>query len=599
MILPYYVPYNISDHVKPFVLVQSLYSHPFSAVDVDYGDGNGVVNYPRDFAVINYVYNETGSFTVRLSGYYAGGVDVQVAEVKIYDDFEPYDADTFFDYISATTNNYSLPYSRNQLVQSNDWVVADNINAAINAIYSNFQYLEDLCHRPDIRGDETIIAWLGTSALTWIPYDYSLLGSSNNDFISTYGNQLVQITTTDLEYLSASGFNSIVDLAVKDDAVGNKLYVIDTTSVVLLSSDADATVLLSTNNIQFNKTFNTPVSIDVDSLENIYVADSGNNEVYKFRYLNSQLVLQTSIGGLGTINDKYRINVPNQVRIDSQDRIIISDRDNYAIKIYDELLTWVTTISTVSAQGKVQALTVDKKDDTIYTVTDTKYLQRYTKEGTLIGSTLIASINPNVRHAFIDYSSNYLYVVCVGNAYKFTRDGLFLKELVVPLGDATAANEIVTGRSDEHNQTFIGSRTKIFRIDSTPPIVSIKPYTTDLYYSFDEIKVEPKEGVEDWVYNKSLNRLVHNHLVFARNIFASFIRGVDTANTLQYFVVGTRDYTETLTFDITDDLYVGMNEPVLVNVINRTLNTIYDFQVKALSAISPEIQTVYTSIPSL
>jgi len=600
MLQPFYIPYNISDHEKPIVLIQTLNTHAFSAVAVDYGDERGVQFYARDFSVIDYVYSDTGTFTLRLSGFYQGGTTVQVATIRIYDNFDPYDTTTFFDYISATTNNYKLPYSRTQLVQSNDWVTADNINAAFAALQGNLNYLENLCHRPDLRGDETILAWLGTDEIKWINIDYALIGSNTNDFIATGNNELVEISTTDTNYLSATGFGSIVDIAVKDDnEVGNKLYLIDGTSVAILSSDYNATVMLSTSNIQFNKTFNTPNSIDVDSIENIYIADPGNNEVYKFRYSNNQLVLQTSVGGLGTAGDKYRLNTPNQVRIDSQDRVIISDRDNYAIKIYDSLMTWINTISADQSQGKILALAINLKDDTIYTVTDQKYLQRYSKTGTLLGSTQIPQVSPNIVQCFIEYSGNYIYIVCTGTIYKYTLEGLFLKTMSVPLNDSQSGNLVTSGRSDNHNQTFIASRTKVFRIDSTPPFINIKPFTTELYYSLDDFKIQGKEGVEDWVYNKALSRLIHNHIVFARNVYATFVRGVTTSNQLQYFVVGTRDFDEILTFEISDDLYIGMNEPVLVGVINRALGKLYDFQVKALEYISPQIQTVYNVIPTL
>jgi hypothetical protein len=600
MLVPYYIPYNLSDHEKSITLVLNTNGRTYSAVEVDYGEGGDVVSYPRNFEVINYVYGNTGTHTLRLSAYYQGGSDVQLATIKIYDNFEPYDTSTFFDYISATTNNYTLPRSKTELVQSNDWVTADNINAAFLTLSENLSYLEQLCHRPDLRGNETLIAWLGGPTLEWTNFDYSLLGSNTNDFVSTFGNQLIQITTTDLDYLSAVGFTSIVDIAIQDDNnVGNMIYLIDGTRVAILSSDVSATALLSTSNIQFNKTFSSPNSIDVDSIGNIYVADPGNNEVYKFRYVNQQLVLQTSVGGLGVNTDKYRTNTPNHVRIDSQDRIIISDKENYAIKIYDNLLSWVHTIDLDQSKGKALALAIDKQDDTIYVITDSKYMHRYNKNGTLIATTLLSALTFNIVQAFIEFAGNYLYVVCVGAVYKFTRDGLFLKTMTVPGNNGQAANDVISGRSDDHNQTFVASRTKIFRIDSTPPILNIRPYTQNLYYSFEDIKIDPKEGVEDWVYNRALTRLIHNHIVFARNVFAVYERGVTTANTLQYFNINSRPFDQILTFDISDDMFIGMNEPVLVNVVNRALGAIYDFQVEALESISPRIRPLYVTIPSL
>lgn len=612
-ILPYYIPYNISDHNSPITLILRTDSKPYTSIDVDFDDGTDVVVYDRNFGVISYVYQNSGTHTLKLSAYYAGGVTVQLAGINIYDDFDIHDTSTFADHISATTNNYSLPYKYKDLVQSNDWVTADNINAAIYNLTENFKYLESLCHRPDLRGTETLVSWLGGTSLDWYNIDYFLLGNNTNDFIITvdssnalYNNNFIQINTTSQEnlstgYLSAVGFDNIVDITVKDDGgLGNLLYVIDGTRIICLSSDVEATKLLDTDKVQFNKLFTTPNSIDVDSIGNIYVVDSSNNELYKFRRVNDKLVLQNAIGGYGTINDPYHFSTATHVRIDSNDRIIVSDRDNYAIKIYDNLINWIHTITINSSMGKVVGLAVNKKDDSITVITSNKYIIQFDSGGNKIYA-IQSNILPysGIVQSFIDYTGNYLYVVGIGVIYKFTRGGLFLKILDVPISDNTNANLIISGRCDNHNQSFVASKTKIFRIDSTPPTVSIKPYTDTQYYTYDDIKIGTKEGVEDWVYNNAISKLIHNHIVFSRNIVSVFNRGVSSANKLIRFDISNRPYTDVIIFPVSNDMLIGMNEPVLVNTVNRALGEIYKFQETILDAISPRILLVYDIPPVL
>lgn len=612
-ILPYYIPYNISDHNSPITLILRTDSKPYTSIDVDFDDGTDVVVYDRNFGVISYVYQNSGTHTLKLSAYYAGGVTVQLAGINIYDDFDIHDTSTFADHISATTNNYSLPYKYKDLVQSNDWVTADNINAAIYNLTENFKYLESLCHRPDLRGTETLVSWLGGTSLDWYNIDYFLLGNNTNDFIITvdssnalYNNNFIQINTTSQEnlstgYLSAVGFDNIVDITVKDDGgLGNLLYVIDGTRIICLSSDVEATKLLDTDKVQFNKLFTTPNSIDVDSIGNIYVVDSSNNELYKFRRVNDKLVLQNAIGGYGTINDPYHFSTATHVRIDSTNRIIVSDRDNYAIKIYDNLINWIRTITIDPNRGKVVGLAVNKKDDSITVITSNKYIIQFDSGGNEIYA-IQSNILPysGIVQSFIDYTGNYLYVVGIGVIYKFTRGGLFLKTLDVPISDNTNANLIISGRCDNHNQSFVASKTKIFRIDSTPPTVSIKPYTDTQYYTYDDIKIGTKEGVEDWVYNNAIIKLIHNHVVFSRNIVSVFNRGVSSANKLIRFDISNRPYTDVIIFPVSNDMLIGMNEPVLVNTVNRALGEIYKFQETILDAISPRILLVYDIPPVL
>ena len=612
-ILPYYIPYNISDHKIPVTLILRTDSKSYTSIDIDFDDGNDVVMYNRNFNIISYTYQNSGTHTIQLSAYHSGGVTVQLANINIYDDFDMHDTSTFADHISATTNNYSLPYKYRDLVQSNDWVTADNINSAIYNLNENFKYLESLCHRPDLRGTETLVSWLGGPSLDWYNIDYFLLGNNTNDFITTidsgntlYNNNFIQINSTGQEnlstgYLSAVGFVNIVDVAVKDDnGLGNLLYVIDGTRIICLSSDITATKLLDTDKIQFNKSFTTPNSIDVDSIGNIYVVDSSNNELYKFRRVNDRIILQNAIGGQGDITDKHRFSTATHVRIDSTDRIILSDRDNYAIKIYDNLINWVQTINIGTSRGKVMGLAVNKKDDSITVVTSNKYIIHFDSNGNEIYTTQ-SNILPasGILQSFIDFTGNYLYVISLGVVYKYTRGGLFLKTLDVPISDNTNANLIVSGRCDNHNQSFIASKTKIFRIDSTPPIVSIKPYTDTQYYTFDDIKIGTKEGVEDWVYNNAISKLIHNHIVFSRNIVSVFNRGVSSANKLIRFDISNRPYTDIITFPVSNDMLIGMNEPVLVNVVNRALGEIYKFQETVLDAISPRILLVYDVPPVL
>lgn len=602
MNVPFYIPYNISNLIDPIILsLNTTGSKIYSAINIDFDDNASIITYLHNFNEIDYVYQNIGTHTVTISAHSQGDrIDIMVFTVEIYQDFAPYDNKTLSDYISATTNDYKLPYNQNDFIQSNDWVVADNINAAFSAIYINFQYLENLCHKPNLRGGEQLVDWLSILPEGWVTFEYFLLGTDDNNFISTSQDQLLDVLANSTAYLSASSnFSNIVDIALLDNKNGNIIHLIDGTHVTVLSSGQTANIMLSTNNIQFNKVFTTPNSIDVDSLGNVYVADIGNNEVYKFRVVNGEIIQQNVISGLGNINDNYRLNNPNQVRIDSNDRVLVSDRDNYAIKIYDNLITWLTTVSVTSAYGKVLGMCIDPFDDSIFTITDAKNLLKFNSAGQFQYSISLPNLTSSIYQCFMDFNGNYVYVVCSGGIFKYTRDGLFLKTLSLPVVDNQSANQLTTGRYDDHDQMFICSRSRVFRVDDTPPIIDIKPDTSVFYYQLDEISININEGVEDWVYNKSLNRLVHNHKVFAENLYNIFVRNVTTDNKLLSFTTNVRSLNGQLKFVIDDNLYIGANEHILVNTINRVFIQLYNFQLQALKSISPQIMTSFTVVPSL
>jgi hypothetical protein len=602
MNVPFYIPYNISNLVDPIVLsLNTTGSKIYSAINIDFDDKGSITTYLHNFNQIDYVYQNVGTHTVTISAHSQGDrIDIMVFTIEIYQDFAPYDNNTLSDYISATTNDYNLPYDQNDFIQSNDWIVADNINAAFSAIYINFQYLENLCHKPNLRGGEQLIDWLSILPEGWVTFEYFLLGDDNNDFISTSQDQLLDVLANSTAYLSASSnFSNIIDIALLDNKNGNIIHLIDGTFITVLSSGQTAAIMLSTNNIQFNKVFTTPNSIDVDSLGNVYVADTGNNEVYKFRVVNGEIIQQNVISGLGAISDNYRLNNPNQVRIDSNNRVLVSDRDNYAIKIYDNLITWIATINVTSAYGKILGMCIDPIDDSIFAVTDAKNLLKFNSAGQFQYSVLLPNLTSSIRHCFMDFNGNYVYVACTGVVFKFTRDGLFLKTLSSPVVDNQSANQLTTGRYDDHDQMFICSRSRVFRVDDTPPIIDIKPDTSSFYYKLNEISIDINEGIEDWVYNKSLNRLIHNHKVFAENLYNVFVRNVTTDNKLVSFTTNVRSLNDQLKFIIDDNLYIGANEHTLVNTVNRVFVQLFNFQLQALKGISPKIMTSFTVVPSL
>jgi len=65
-ILPYYIPYNISDHNSPITLILRTDSKSYTSIDVDFDDGADVVAYDRNFSVISYVYQNSGTHTLKL-----------------------------------------------------------------------------------------------------------------------------------------------------------------------------------------------------------------------------------------------------------------------------------------------------------------------------------------------------------------------------------------------------------------------------------------------------------------------------------------------------------------------------------------------------
>lgn len=76
--------------------------------------------------------------------------------------------------------------------------------------------------------------------------------------------------------------------------------------------------------------FNNPWGVAVDSVGNIYVADSGNNRIQKF---DQDGVFLKKWGGLGTGNGQ--LQYPKGIAIDQSGKIYVTDRDNHRVQIFD------------------------------------------------------------------------------------------------------------------------------------------------------------------------------------------------------------------------------------------------------------------------
>jgi len=76
--------------------------------------------------------------------------------------------------------------------------------------------------------------------------------------------------------------------------------------------------------------FKTPIGIDVDSSDNVYVADFGNHRIQKFDG-NGNLI--TKWGSFGTGNGQF--NYPRDVAVDSSDNVYVAEERNNRIQKFD------------------------------------------------------------------------------------------------------------------------------------------------------------------------------------------------------------------------------------------------------------------------
>lgn len=179
---------------------------------------------------------------------------------------------------------------------------------------------------------------------------------SGNLFVGDSNNEIIRkITPTDIVstfagqagvtgYLNGIGTSALFfyPFGIAVDSTGN-LFVADTgnyvirqiTSTGVVSTLAgQAGVTGSTNGTGLSALFYNPESVAVDALDNVYVADMGNNMIRK---ISSGGVVTTlagsgSSGSSNGLGSAASFNKPSGIAIDSSGNILVCDSGNYLIR---------------------------------------------------------------------------------------------------------------------------------------------------------------------------------------------------------------------------------------------------------------------------
>jgi len=207
----------------------------------------------------------------------------------------------------------------------------------------------------------------GTNALFSFPWGV-VLDSSSNLYVADSSNNTIRMITPQGNVTTfASGFNSPCGIALDSS---NNIYVADSSNhkIRMISPLGNVTTLAggglsgslsgSLNGNGTNALFSNPRGVAVDSLYNVYVADTGN---YNIRKITPGGAVSTLAGAgfVGNTNGKgtnAEFRSPSGVAVDSLYNVYVTDIENNNIrKITAE--ADVTTFTSVS--GGPLGITVD------------------------------------------------------------------------------------------------------------------------------------------------------------------------------------------------------------------------------------------------
>jgi len=434
----------------------------------------------------------------------------------------------------------SLPYSLEEIkIQPNDTVNSDVINLKLQHLYENFLYLYT---RSKIASNIIPIsstATLGMSTyFTYLAWNYNLSTSEFKPVTwslpDAFNNIRVihAVSSPDLQEYSIFGSN------------GRTLFIVrstDTESQVLSTSVITQYNTPDNNNVSFSNI----VSIADGPDHSILVLDKGNNSLYQYdargyttdnNIFYNRLIFRNLLGGLGSADDKLSFNAPADV-ITYDEKIYVLDAGNSCVKKYDQNLNWMNTyrLNIDFLNTNPSKLKVDSAGNFFCLLSGNK-INVYSNDFQQKTEIAVDYLNTTEKITDIVFSktnSNIYYVVTNENIYKGLVNnpgdtiGKYLLYLFryndtqtisafTSIGIGSNDKNLIVSKNPSTNAQIIGAFYDNINLYDALSIPNFDIYT------MDNIAIKPEEYVQSWVVNKSLVKLVTNHLRFIEQIIGKF-----------------------------------------------------------------------------
>jgi hypothetical protein len=499
-----------------------------------------------------------------------------------------------------------LPYNFNNIkIHANDTITSELLNLKLKHLFDNFLYLykSSIIASNIIPVSATAIAGVSASRenFSW----YTTVSS----------NEFAPLT-------SISGFNKTNEIYLLKNAdidqysivytPGSAMYIANfNTNLSILSTVYQSNVIEPGYNVSFGN-----ITSFTHASSFLFVLDNVLNRVIKYDasgfvtddpIKKNRLFFINSIGNFGTFNSKSEFNNPKGIT-SYLNSIYVLDSGNKSVKQYDLNLNWIQTNRLYI--DFLSSFPIDIKSDSfgkIYILTDNNKLFIY-KDNKFQNKTIIdlQSINDGEvfkRLTFSRFDSNVFYLFSNKNVYKkfVTSPDQIVGKYLLYLFNYNSIEEIT---SFDTAAAYNGDRNILFSYTVSDSAGKFGNFFDNLnlfdvlaerdfdIYTFDDVNFEKGEYMQSWVINKSIAMLLLNHMRFRDQIVGKFIALRDRKNNIIF--KGTRyllpDELNELSFDNTISHYIGVNEIVACNILNRPLKILHSIQEKLLSVLSAEIQ---------
>jgi hypothetical protein len=559
-----------------------------------------------------------------------------------------FDRDRVLDKLKTASTG--LPYTVDDItISHNDFAVADVYNNSIGKLYKNYLYLianaELLTKTPPTSSAPSFLSILSTfeGALSAVATDPSGAHGNVAPTAALSGLEETHITLKNDGTEKFLYFNYSPDQSVISETDVNL-----TTITTLVSGNEvefdktfkfkDVVSVDIVDNLLFilDRGSNTAFKFDITGLitDDKALKRTGINDT-----TNPGRYLLKTIGGEGISQTKNKLVRPNSLSV-YKNKVYILDNGHNSLKVFDLDFNFIQEISAPnlfnnSNTGELVSIVVDQYSDTNESV----YGYILSSKGKIIeydviNNTLdqpqalfnfydtrlytLSGLNENDSFKKIVNSKavkNILYICNNGKIYKYYKSNLnqYLGVLDLTLGNSGIK---ISGKENEqqilsfdttlyNNKDYVAVTTRVNSPQSSNQRVSTYVYqdehvTTKLYsenlytnyFTLSDILVLPQEIVNNITFNKTTKKLIYNHYSLFENlnkkVYSFYDPSSGTAAVPTLCTVNYHEFTKPTSFDDNSNLYIGVNEPLLTDVINRPLKLLYSQQESLFDLIKEE-----------
>ena len=485
-----------------------------------------------------------------------------------------------------------LPYSiHNIRFVSNETINANSLNVRFDKIIDNYFEIFKRC------------SILTNNIPTGYTEYIALTSSSSTEFkvlptlstvafsLSTISPLLTSINNLLLLDTSKTNIKNII----VGTPTGYFIYKLDTS----LSTVSYAASALVTDNISNNK-FGNITAITTDDKDNLFIADNNNSQLYKISIASTINNSRVNLNNPRMVNVMGELEQPSVVTYSNKE-VYAYDKTTTTVYVYNELLTYLRkyTNKKLFTDDAPISMDVDVANAMLYILTSKGNILKVST--TLLGNAEVINLEISLsvgesfnRIIFSKNNSNVVYISTSNNVYKLFVDRM--PQLVgkfiwsnCNLGSVTNLQIDLLESTENYDYIVIYANNRFLIFKESNNFINVLESTGFKIHTKNDIFVKD-EYFNNNTLNSAITKILHNH-----DLLVSFLQSKFVYTYANERLVLTN--TSVLNGDDVIPLsnmnsynnFVGVNELVCPQVLNRVLSSIIDYQVSISTVILPSI----------